>query len=46
LPLIKKPARSNLAVFRINDGGTLDFARKYDVDVGDRTMFSMGMVQR
>jgi 6-phosphogluconolactonase len=36
---------ASLAVFRINDGGRLDFVRKYDVDVGDRTMFWMGMVQ-
>ena len=35
---------ASLAVFRINDGGRLDFIRKYDVDVGDRTMFWMGMV--
>jgi 6-phosphogluconolactonase len=36
---------ANLAVFRIDAGGKLDFVRKYDVDVGDRTMFWMGMVQ-
>ncbi len=35
---------ASLAVFRIDDGGKLDFVRKYDVDVGDRTMFWMGMV--
>ncbi|MBO0739619.1 MAG: beta-propeller fold lactonase family protein, partial [Alphaproteobacteria bacterium] len=35
---------ASLAVFRINDHGTLDFVRKYDVDVGDKTMFWMGMV--
>jgi len=33
-----------LSVFRIADDGTLDFVRKYDVDVGDRQMFWMGMV--
>jgi hypothetical protein len=38
----KVPA--SLAVFRIDDRGRLDFFRKYDVDVGDRTMFWMGMV--
>ena len=36
---------ASLAVFRIDAGGKLDFIRKYDVDVGDRTMFWMGMVQ-
>jgi 6-phosphogluconolactonase (cycloisomerase 2 family) len=35
---------ASLAVFRIDDGGKLDFLRKYDVDVGSRTMFWMGMV--
>jgi 6-phosphogluconolactonase (cycloisomerase 2 family) len=39
----KVPA--SLAVFRIDDSGKLDFARKYDVDIGDRTMFWMGMVR-
>jgi 6-phosphogluconolactonase (cycloisomerase 2 family) len=35
---------ASLAVFRIDDSGKLDFVRKYDVDVGSRTMFWMGMV--
>jgi len=35
---------ASLAVFRIDNGGKLDFVRKYDVDVGSRTMFWMGMV--
>jgi hypothetical protein len=35
---------ASLAVFRIKDDGRLDFIRKYDVDVGGRTMFWMGMV--
>jgi 6-phosphogluconolactonase len=35
---------ASLAVFRIDDDGKLDFVRKYDVDVGDKTMFWMGMV--
>jgi hypothetical protein len=35
---------ASLAVFRIDDGGKLDFVRKCDVDVGSRTMFWMGMV--
>jgi hypothetical protein len=34
---------ASLAVFRIDDSGKLNFVRKYDVDVGDRTMFWMGM---
>ena len=29
---------------RIGDDGKLTFARKYDIDVGDKTMFWMGMV--
>ena len=36
---------ASLAVFRINGDGKLDFIRKYDVDVGDKTMFWMGMVR-
>jgi 6-phosphogluconolactonase len=35
---------ASLALFRIDDAGRLDFVRKYDVDVGNRTMFWMGMV--
>jgi 6-phosphogluconolactonase len=35
---------ASLAVFRINSDGKLDYVRKYDVDVGDKTMFWMGMV--
>jgi len=33
-----------LSLFRIGDDGRLDFVRKYDVDVGSRQMFWMGMV--
>jgi 6-phosphogluconolactonase len=36
------PAR--LSVFHIGDDGKLTFVRAYDVDVGDRTMWWMGMV--
>ena len=32
-----------LSLFRIGDDGRLDFVRKYDVEVGDRQMFWMGM---
>jgi 6-phosphogluconolactonase len=32
------------SVFRIGTDGKLDFVRKYDVDVGNRQMFWMGMV--
>ena len=32
-----------LSLFRIADDGKLDFVRKYDVEVGDRTMWWMGM---
>ncbi len=35
------PAR--LSVFRIGGDGRLDFARAYDVDIGERTMWWMGM---
>ena len=35
---------ASLAVFRIDADGRLDFVRKYDVEVGDKTMFWMGMV--
>jgi 6-phosphogluconolactonase len=34
-----------LSVFHIGDDGKLAFVRKYDVDVGNNTMFWMGMVQ-
>jgi 6-phosphogluconolactonase len=34
-----------LSVFRIGHDGKLDFVRKYDDDVGNHTMFWMGMVQ-
>jgi 6-phosphogluconolactonase len=33
-----------LSVFRIGDDGKLDYVRKYDVEVGNRQMFWMGMV--
>ena len=33
-----------LSLFRIAPDGRLDFVRKYDVEVGERTMFWMGMV--
>ena len=33
-----------LSLFHIADDGRLDFVRKYDVEVGERTMFWMGMV--
>jgi 6-phosphogluconolactonase (cycloisomerase 2 family) len=39
-----KSIPAGLSVFRIGDDGKLTFARKYDVDVGDKTMFWMGMV--
>lgn len=35
---------ASLALFRIGGDGKLDFVRKYDVDVGGRQMFWMGMV--
>jgi 6-phosphogluconolactonase len=35
---------AGLSVFRIGADGKLDFARKYDVDVGDRNQFWSGVV--
>ena len=35
---------ANLSVFRIAEDGRLRFERAYDVEVGDKTMFWMGMV--
>jgi 6-phosphogluconolactonase (cycloisomerase 2 family) len=35
---------ASLVVFRIDESGKLDFVRKYDVDVDERTMFWMGTV--
>jgi 6-phosphogluconolactonase len=35
---------ASLALFRVGEDGRLDFIRKYDVDVGGKTMFWMGMV--
>ena len=35
---------AGLSVLRIVDDGKLTFVRKYDVDVGDKLMFWMGMV--
>lgn len=37
-------APAGLSVFRIDDDGKLTYVRKYDIDVGDTTMFWMGMV--
>jgi 6-phosphogluconolactonase (cycloisomerase 2 family) len=39
-----KTIAAGLSVFRIGDDGKLTFARSYDIDVGDKTMFWMGMV--
>jgi 6-phosphogluconolactonase len=35
---------AGLSLFRIGDDGKLTFVRTYDVDVGDKSMFWMGMV--
>jgi 6-phosphogluconolactonase (cycloisomerase 2 family) len=35
---------AGLSVFRIGDDGKLAFVRTYDIDVGDKLMFWMGMV--
>src|SRR5246127_4247073 len=39
-----KTVPAGLSVLRMGDDGKLTFARKYDIDVGDKTMFWMGMV--
>jgi 6-phosphogluconolactonase (cycloisomerase 2 family) len=39
-----KTVPAGLSVFRIGDDGKLTFVRTYDVDVGGKTMFWMGMV--
>jgi 6-phosphogluconolactonase len=39
-----KTVPAGLSVFRMGDDGKLIFVRTYDVDVGDKTMFWMGMV--
>jgi 6-phosphogluconolactonase len=39
-----KTVPAGLSVFRIGDDGKLTFVRGYDIDVGDSTMFWMGMV--
>lgn len=39
-----KTVPASLALFRIADDGRLEYLRKYDVDVGAKTMFWMGMV--
>ena len=35
---------ASLAVFRVRSNGKLEFARKYDLDVGSRNLFWMGIV--
>ncbi len=39
-----RTAPAGLSVFRVGDDGKLTFVRKYDVDVGDKVMWWMGMV--
>jgi 6-phosphogluconolactonase len=39
-----KTVPAGLSVFRMGDDGKLTFVRKYDIDVGDKTMFWMRMV--
>ncbi len=34
----------SLSVFRVGNDGKLSYVRKYDIDVGNETMFWMGMV--
>jgi len=41
---VVKTLAAGLSVFRIGDDGKLTIVRKYDIDVGDKTMFWMGMV--
>ena len=39
-----KTLTGGLSVFRSGDDGKLTFVRKYDIDVGDKIMFWMGIV--
>lgn len=39
-----KTVPASLAVFRVHDDGKLEFVRKYDLNVGSRNLFWMGMV--
>jgi 6-phosphogluconolactonase len=39
-----KAVPAGLSVFRLGEDGKLTLVRKYDTDVGDKTMFWMGMV--
>ena len=39
-----KTVMAGLSVLRIGDDGKLEFVRKYDIDIGDKTMWWMGMV--
>ena len=39
-----KTVPASLAVFRVRPDGKLEFARKYDLDVGSRNLFWMGIV--
>jgi 6-phosphogluconolactonase (cycloisomerase 2 family) len=39
-----RPWPAGLSVLRIGDDGKLTFVRKYDVEIGDKLMFWMGMV--
>ena len=39
-----KTVPASLAVFRVRNDGKLDFVRKYDLSVGNRNMFWIGMV--
>jgi 6-phosphogluconolactonase len=36
---------ASLAVFRIGNDGKLEFVRKYDLSVGNRNLFWMGMLE-
>ena len=35
---------AGLSVFRMNEDGRLTFTRTYDIDVGDKVMWWVGMV--
>jgi 6-phosphogluconolactonase len=39
-----RTVHAGLSVFRVGGDGKLTFVRKYDIDVGDKLMFWMGMV--
>jgi hypothetical protein len=40
------PVPPSIALFRVHEDGKLEFARKVDLESGDRTLFWMGLAPR